>query len=60
MKICAKCKQSLEENYFGKNKSSKDGLFSYCKNCCKQLKNDKKVQISEYRKIYYENNIEKF
>lgn len=31
MKTCAACKENLPETDFGKCKSSKDNLYSYCK-----------------------------
>lgn len=36
MKECKKCKQSLELSAFSKDKRQKDGLFYYCKECCKK------------------------
>lgn len=33
MKICSRCKQSKSLNSFGSNKSKKDGLHYYCKEC---------------------------
>lgn len=33
MKICNKCKSKLNESQFNKNKSRKDGLQNYCRDC---------------------------
>ena len=32
-KICSKCKRELPISEFGKNKTTKDGLNSWCKLC---------------------------
>ena len=36
MKQCSKCKQQLELNAYSKNKTCKDGLSGWCKECKKQ------------------------
>lgn len=58
LKICASCKQELEIIYFHKNKSKKDGLNCYCKECRKNdsIKNKEKNAI--YKKEYREKNKE--
>lgn len=56
-KECSKCKRTLPLNEFYKNKSKKDGLSYYCKDCHGKirkeyyLKNRKKIleQMKEYR-----------
>ena len=35
MKKCAKCSKSKDESEFHNNKSSKDGLYHYCKPCAR-------------------------
>jgi len=35
MKLCSKCKESKESSNFNKQARAKDGLFPYCKSCCK-------------------------
>lgn len=49
MKKCTKCKSSKIESSFHKDKSTKDGRVSICKQC-----------KSEYRKAYYQKDPEKF
>ena len=53
MKVCSRCRRELDESCFTKNKASKDGLMSYCKDCLKQY-NDKrklraKIEAPEYK-----------
>jgi len=54
-KICSKCKQKKDINYFGKLKESKDGHRCDCKECRKleYLSNKKKINI--YYHEYYKN-----
>ena len=35
-KFCSRCKETKPTNEFHKDKSRKDGLFSYCKSCAKE------------------------
>ena len=49
MKICRKCNNEKEVSLFNKKKTSKDGLNSSCKECCKK-----------YSQSYYSNNKEDF
>jgi hypothetical protein len=62
-KWCSKCKtfKSLEES-FGKNKSTKDGYQSYCKECKRNSNNasyhKNKDKWSDYVKEYRKNNKE--
>lgn len=62
MKRCYKCKEWKDLCEFGNDKSRKDGLSSLCKECMK-LKNKKyrethKEYISNYRKNFYQENID--
>ena len=34
MKVCPQCKETKESIYFPKRKTSKDGLYCWCKECC--------------------------
>jgi hypothetical protein len=49
MKICCRCKNSLETSHFKKNSARKDGLQSQCVNCQK-----------EYRAEHYQFNRHKY
>jgi hypothetical protein len=74
MKTCTKCKIEKEETKFSKDKSRKDGLACWCKECRKQYsqeneekirehqkqyRQDHKEEISKNRKQYYQENKEK-
>ena len=39
-KVCCKCKISHPIKNFGFNKSTKDGLTTYCKLCLRSIQND--------------------
>jgi len=60
MKICYKCTEEKPFCEFGKNKTKKDGLQSYCKVCQKIFSENKKYESKtttvEYRQNYYNNN----
>jgi hypothetical protein len=58
-KKCSKCgiEKSLEE--FSKDKSSKDGYISHCKECIKKYQEKNKDKIKEQRKKYKEENKDK-
>jgi len=65
MKICSKCKQEipLTNEYYHRNKNSKDGFQSWCKKC-NSIQNKKYYkenidEISEIRNQYYNDNKEK-
>lgn len=65
-KTCARCNQEKQSTAFSKLKSSKDGLYSYCKKCDKELSkqaySDPKYRkkVVDYSKEYYNNNKEKW
>lgn len=48
-KKCPKCGRELSLECFGKCKSSKDGLQSYCKECKKQYDADNAEYFKQYR-----------
>jgi len=48
-KICSKCKQTKELNQFNKDKTRKNGLRYWCKNC-----------VKEYHYKNYRENLEKY
>jgi hypothetical protein len=71
MKLCIKCEKTKELSEFGKNRSCKDGLSVYCKQCRKETRTDKprpgyiqeyylknKDAIAAKHKEYYEANRE--
>ena len=72
LKYCSKCGQIKELDKFNKNKSFKDGLASWCKECSKKYRQSKKgkkaikeyyesnkKEIKESQKKYFKNNKEK-
>lgn len=54
MKICSICCRELDESCFTKNKASKDGLMSYCRDCLKvyndKRKFRKKIEPPKYKR----------
>jgi hypothetical protein len=60
MKICSKCKQLKSLDNFYKFNRGKNGFESQCKTCKKKYNQENAFQQSEYRKIYYIDNPEKF
>ena len=48
MKFCNKCKRELDESEFNKCSSTRDGLKTLCKDCCKEYR----LKIREQRLIY--------
>ena len=60
-KICTKCKIEKNVDNFCKNKTRKDGLSDWCKDCLAEYRNSRKEEIKAYRennkdKIYASNN----
>jgi DNA-directed RNA polymerase beta' subunit len=50
MKRCPRCKKTLDKKCFYKDKSTKDGLTCYCKDCQKiKITNRKKKTIDWYK-----------
>jgi hypothetical protein len=54
MKLCKKCLNQKDESEFGNDKSKKDNLTIYCKDCLKQIREDNKGKYS-FNKDYYKN-----
>jgi hypothetical protein len=59
MKRCSRCGVEKDEREFSKNKSTKDGMAYYCKNCMKQYYQNDKECIKERTKEWAKNNKEK-
>lgn len=63
MKRCPRCKQIKTLNEFNKNRSKKDGLTSYCRQCMsekhRQYRQQNKDKLSLQKKRYYQKNKEK-
>ena len=60
MKRCSRCKRLLPEEEFFKDRSSKDGLQGYCKECRKEYSRqwfeENKEYREEYNRKYYQKN----
>ena len=54
MKLCKKCLASKDISQFGNDKSKKDNLTIYCKDCLKQIREENKGKYS-FDKDYYKN-----
>jgi len=54
MKLCKKCLSSKDESEFGNDKSKKDKLTIYCKDCLKNIREENKGKYS-FDKDYYKN-----
>lgn len=68
MKICKKCLNPKDESEFGVDKSKKDGLSIYCKDCQKEIRekykgkydhNEYYEKYKDKRKEYYQENKER-
>jgi 5-methylcytosine-specific restriction endonuclease McrA len=63
MKICSKCKKEKNVDYFSKNRATKDGFQSNCKECCNKSSSEYYLanieKKKEYSRKYYLENIEK-
>lgn len=60
MKTCAKCKESLNTDQFGKNSRTKDGLLIYCKPCANARAAAYRLRNKHIRQQYLAKNEEKF
>lgn len=58
-KLCNSCRKVKTIDNFHKNKSKKDGLQEYCKDCRKIKSENYKNKRKEYRKNWYQKNAEK-
>lgn len=58
MKTCRKCEEQKPISAFSKDKSRKDGLQVYCKDCRKQYRSNNSESIKQYNKQWNEDNIE--
>lgn len=59
MKVCSECGRELLVTNFFKEKKSKDGFFSWCKECTKEYCRVNKYHMDIYQKQYRENNKDK-
>jgi len=58
-KMCTKCKEVKDSSEFSKDKNSKDGIYTICKDCKKGYYYNNKKEHSLFMKLYYQNNKEK-
>ena len=62
MKTCPRCKVQKEDSDFGKNRSSRSGLDTYCKVCRYEqntlYRSENFAKVSDYRKNYYKEHVE--
>lgn len=59
MKICSKCHRELSEDNFAKNRSRKDGLSCWCKECNREYERLHSERRKEQSKRWHKNNREK-
>lgn len=62
MKICCKCKTKLPAtaSYFNRTKRKKDGLNIWCKECCKEYRQQNKEHIKKCQKEWWKQNRERY
>jgi len=53
MKACSKCDKNKPLAYFAKDSKAKDSLRYWCKDCMKQYKQERKMEIAQYNKAYF-------
>lgn len=58
MKTCTRCGIEKSKDNFVKQASQKDGLFRWCKDCCREYRKANREKFREYQKIYYHKNSE--
>lgn len=54
-KICKKCKKKKELTEFPLLRSAKDGRYSYCKDCSKEIAKIRHAANSKERNDFYNN-----
>lgn len=63
MKLCFKCNKEKSLSEFGKDKYKKDGISSWCKECCnernKKWKAANSEKVNKYKRKYYAANPDK-
>ena len=59
MKICSKCEKERDEICFNKSKTAMDGLYSTCKICKKEYRDQNKDRFAAQKRQYYKENPEK-
>jgi len=59
LKTCGKCKEEKPLSEFNKNKNTKDGLCSDCRECKRQYYKENKEKIKRQGAKYYKENTEK-
>ncbi len=47
MKRCTKCEEEKNEIEFPKRSTNKDGLYSWCKECCRNISNKYRLEFPE-------------
>jgi len=59
MKICTRCKENKPLTKFCKNKNTKDGRLTQCKDCEKIYRKENADKLRAHKKKYKENNADK-
>lgn len=59
IKVCPSCKQDKSFSEFYKNKSRKNGISPYCKNCSKKWRIDNLDKAKGYKRKWYLANTDK-
>ena len=59
MHTCSRCNQTKDDADFGKNKSKKSGLNSYCKPCMASYYAENRERIDVLKKVYNAKNADK-
>jgi len=54
MKQCSKCKERKSFSEFNKDRSTKDGLKYYCRECGKKYEQIHRIEILERQRKYYQ------
>lgn len=59
MKRCARCGIEKPTDKFNKQSRQKDGLFPWCRDCCKEYRQQNKEKSRDYQRSYYRANNER-